>query len=777
MLSQLLDAARASPHSRPLCPCTWLPPLPGPPSLPLSSPPLLPTPGPPPHCRPPPFLCSPIPPFFCQSSLFFLTLRSAIWREGMTCITEPLPTSRMHPLPCPAELRCCCCKIMAPFHLSLQASTRTMEGNRARPIPSSGSEFSIASSVSTDEAQLATNSIYDQNRLLFPELSDDTLADFDDADFQKAMSAALDYDKTYQKMMRMMNQGKLNTPSLNICIMVVGTHGDVSPFCALGKHLQASGHRVRIATHAAYRKLVQQESGLEFYPLAGDPAVLSEFMVKTGGKLIPDSLEAIEGLPTKIEMMRDIIFSSYPAATRPDPDGKGEGVPGEPFVANAIISNPPVYGHQHVAEALQVPLHLMFPQPWVPTNAFPHPLACIDSKRKRFSYKNEWSRKNKMSYFLVQRLELAGMGGLLNSFRLAIGLPTVPALELDRLAASTFYKVPFVHMWSPAFVPKPPDWGPLVDVVGNFFSSNLEDSKWDPPADLAEWLAAGEKPILVTYGSMKFSNAETLTHKFYKSADRTGARILLQSGWSHLGVPGVDPKDHGCFIMGRAPHDWLMQQCSGVIHHGGAGTCAAGLRCGLPTFICPFFGDQHFWGEMVYRAGVGPRPHLIGDLLHGGATKILVEALQTMRDPAVIAKAQAIAKAFEREDGVKGGADAFHRHLPVERMSCQICLYLVFHKHLERPRRAVFTVSILEDSTSEEVDKHEYNLDTCTECLKVLKEYKASMQEKISYKLTKYQKWSIDGPVASSTKSPFLEKHAEKIKQVCRRYIECCSGC
>ena len=38
------------------------------------------------------------------------------------------------------------------------------------------------------------------------------------------------------------------------------------------------------------------------------------------------------------------------------------------------------------------------------------------------------------------------------------------------------------------------------------------------------------------------------------------------------------------------------------------GTTAAGLCAGKPTMICPFFGDQHFWGQMVYQAGVGPEP-------------------------------------------------------------------------------------------------------------------------------------------------------------------------
>lgn len=46
----------------------------------------------------------------------------------------------------------------------------------------------------------------------------------------------------------------------------------------------------------------------------------------------------------------------------------------QPFTAEAIISNPPAYGHVHCAEKLGIPLHIFFTMPWSPTKAFPHPL-------------------------------------------------------------------------------------------------------------------------------------------------------------------------------------------------------------------------------------------------------------------------------------------------------------------------------------------------------------------------------------------------------------------
>ena len=155
---------------------------------------------------------------------------------------------------------------------------------------------------------------------------------------------------------------------------------------------------MRLATHKCFRTYVESQ-GLEFYPLAGDPHLLSDFMVKTHGCIIPTTTDLLRELPQNLTMLTDIINSCWGACVLPDPGpdlGSERGSIPEliskhsedfkntehvliPFTADAIISNPVTYGHIHCAEALGVPLHLMFPQ--VRTTARTHshlaPYFCI----------------------------------------------------------------------------------------------------------------------------------------------------------------------------------------------------------------------------------------------------------------------------------------------------------------------------------------------------------------------------------------------------------------
>eukprot|EP01036_Dinobryon_divergens_P027868 gene27868-36717_t len=116
-----------------------------------------------------------------------------------------------------------------------------------------------------------------------------------------------------------------------------------------------------------------------------------------------------------------------------------------------------------------------------------------------------------------------------------------------------------------------------------------------------------------------------------------------------------------------------LKRLDDVVKKGGleyyplAGTTSAGLRAGNPTFICPFFGDQHFWAEMVSRSGTGPQ----GCPIHKLTMEILEEAFRKMRDPETKAKAQELGQRMNLEDGVGQGVQSFQRNLPVMDMLCE----------------------------------------------------------------------------------------------------------
>src|SRR5262249_61576344 len=92
------------------------------------------------------------------------------------------------------------------------------------------------------------------------------------------------------------------------------------PFIPIGRRL-AKLHRVRIATHREFRPLVEQ-AGLEFYPLAGDPHELMEYMVKTRGRVVP-RLDQMGDVQKKRALIAEILASTWRACTEADPDRPG----------------------------------------------------------------------------------------------------------------------------------------------------------------------------------------------------------------------------------------------------------------------------------------------------------------------------------------------------------------------------------------------------------------------------------------------------------------------
>ncbi|XP_028085926.1 sterol 3-beta-glucosyltransferase UGT80A2 isoform X3 [Camellia sinensis] len=392
------------------------------------------------------------------------------------------------------------------------------------------------------------------------------------------------------------------------------------------------GHRVRLATHSNFKDFVLT-AGLEFYPLGGDPKILAGYMVKNKGFLPSGPSE----IPVQRNQIKDIIYSLLPACKEPDMDS------GIPFKADAIIANPPVYGHTHVAEALKVPLHVFFTMPWTPTSEFPHPLSRVKQ-----------SAGYRLSYQIVDSLIWLGIRDMVNDLRKKkLKLRPVTYLSGSQGSESN---VPYGYIWSPHLVPKPKDWGHKVDVVGFCFLDLA--SNYEPPQELVDWLKAGQKPIYIGFGSLPVQQPEKMTQIIVEALETTGQRGIINKGWGGLGNL-AEPKDF-VYLLDNCPHDWLFLQCAAVVHHGGAGTTAAGLKAACPTTIVPFFGDQPFWGDRVHARGVGPAPIPVDEF---SLTK-LVDAISFMLDPKVKERAVELAKAMENEDGVAGAVKAFFKHLP-----------------------------------------------------------------------------------------------------------------
>jgi UDP:flavonoid glycosyltransferase YjiC (YdhE family) len=94
----------------------------------------------------------------------------------------------------------------------------------------------------------------------------------------------------------------------------------------------------------------------------------------------------------------------------------------------------------------------------------------------------------------------------------------------------------------------------------------------------------------VGFGSIVMDNPAVMTSMVLEAIHLAGVRALVSKGWSDLGDSGIELPE-SVRLLDNVPHSWLFQHVSAVVHHGGAGTTAAGLYAAKPTVIVPFFGD------------------------------------------------------------------------------------------------------------------------------------------------------------------------------------------
>ncbi|MFZ5779975.1 MAG: glycosyltransferase [Pseudomonadota bacterium] len=408
---------------------------------------------------------------------------------------------------------------------------------------------------------------------------------------------------------------------MRIALETLGTRGDVQPYLALAVELMRRGHAVQLTAPQQFAGFAAAWS----VPFAALPGEFLELLDRPEGKAAVAGSRGFMGglklLGHIKPLMGRLLDAEWDAVRHFGPD--------------LVLHHPKCLAAPHIAERLHIPSLLASPLPgFTPTSAFPSPLLPFGSL----------GPLNKVSHSVAPAAMSLLFGGQLSSWRKQLGLPRGP---VARRPAATLYA------YSRHVVPVPADWSDDVFVSGYWFLDAPPD--WRMPKDLATFLEAGDKPVYVGFGSMPGIDAVQLAQKVVDALAIAGKRGIVATGGGALRFEAAPPGH--VHVLASAPHDELFRHVSAALHHGGAGTTGASLRAGLPTVICPFLGDQPYWGRRVHALGVGPKPLDRRKL----TAAVLADAFRATDDGAMRARAEGLGRKIRSENGVACAADVVER--------------------------------------------------------------------------------------------------------------------
>lgn len=419
---------------------------------------------------------------------------------------------------------------------------------------------------------------------------------------------------------------------MHITLPVIGTRGDIQPFIVLAKGLKASGYEVTLAAPKNYEAWIL-DSGLDFFPLMDDIQPL----LKSNSGL--RALESSRNLFATVSGLRDmftpivqeIAVNLWQATHHTD------AIVADIWMSTLSMS---------VAEVRDIPLLQVCLQPLAETSEFPNLF---------FPTLPDWlpgaGLYNLSSYFLSKQILWLVCGKHINEFRQKfLGLSPIGSRQfIDRL-----HSVPRLNCFSSHVVPQPAEW------PSNYHTSGFltfEDDAWEPPQALVDFLADGPPPVYVGFGSMAGNDPEGAARTIVAALEQSGQRGILLTGWG--GIKAIDVPDH-ILVINYASHHWLFPRMAAVVHHGGAGTTAAGLKAGVPTVVVPFFSDQFFWGDRVAKLGVGATSIPYRKLT---SEKLAEAIIQVTSDEEIKANARQLGGLMRLENGLENAVELLSSYL------------------------------------------------------------------------------------------------------------------
>lgn len=354
-----------------------------------------------------------------------------------------------------------------------------------------------------------------------------------------------------------------------------GSRGDVEPGVALGRELVRRGHEVRVAVTPKMVGFVES-AGLRAVAYALDaPPLMDAYRKFTECRV--GSFYRIQSLTRLWGEYWDLFtrvwndVSTTLAALADGADLLFTGLSFQEAAAN-------------VAECYDIPLATLH---WFPRRVNGQHFPSLPTPLSHFvTTVSQWSQ-----WRLTSKVE--------NAQRRELGLPKTTKSSPRRIAERGSLEIQgYDEVCFPGLAAEWSKWDGQRPFVGVL----TMQSPTDADDEVASWIAAGTPPIYFGFGSIGVESPQNTIAMISEACARLGERGLVCSGWSDFSdVPRLDHVK----VVGAVNHAAIFPNCRAVVHHGGSGTTAAGLRAGVPTLILWTSGDQPIWGDRVKRLGVG----------------------------------------------------------------------------------------------------------------------------------------------------------------------------
>jgi UDP:flavonoid glycosyltransferase YjiC (YdhE family) len=157
----------------------------------------------------------------------------------------------------------------------------------------------------------------------------------------------------------------------------------------------------------------------------------------------------------------------------------------------------------------------------------------------------------------------------------------------------------------------------------------------DADEEVESWIAEGTPPIFFGFGSIPVASPAETVAMIDAACTQLGERAVIVSGWTDF---SQSSHSEHVKVVGAVNYATIFPACRAVVHHGGAGTTAAGLRAGVATLILWTWPDQSLWGSRVKRLKVG-----CAQRLSTTTRESLVADLRTILTPQYAARAREFA--------------------------------------------------------------------------------------------------------------------------------------